>query len=146
VNISVSIDRTELALAALVITNDPYAGDFHIPEDGITEPEFPMRVAYAPESVYMPGKLPLAAAVDAGGLALIIYAHAASSAALTTAKAVLAAALGQWRFDITTDVDGEQITYESICPAVPSWGQVDSGMVAAHMARCSVTIPVNPPS
>jgi len=105
-----------------------------------------VRVAYAPESNYMHGKLPLAAVADAGGLGLVVYAHAASSAALAVVKTELAAALAQWRFEVTTNVDGVLTTYESIAPAIPFWGQVDSGMVAAHMAKCSVTIPVNPPT
>jgi len=144
---SVTVTRTELTQAELVITNDPNNGTgIHIAEGGIIEPEFPMRAAYAPESHYMSGKLPLAASVDAGGLGLVLELHAASAAALTAVKGVLIAALGQWRFAISTSIAGQVTSYESICPVVASFGTVDSGMVRAHMARCSVTIPVNPPT
>lgn len=143
---SVGIERTELSLSPLVITNTPSAAGFWIPEDGITEPEFATRAAFAPESVYMPGKLALAAQKDAGGLALVIYAKAASSAALEVLKAELAAALNQWKPDIATAIDGVTKTYEVAYPVTPSWGVVDSGMVRAHIAKTAVTVVVNPPA
>jgi hypothetical protein len=144
--ISVGIARTELEDDPLVITNYlAGASGMWIPEDGITEPEFQTRVAYAPESFYMAGKLPLAAQQDAGGLQLVIYAKAADAAALEVVKAELAAALNQWRPDIATNIDGVTKTYEVVYPITPHWGTVDSGMVKAHMARTSVTVVVNPP-
>lgn len=144
--ISVGIARTELELEPLVITNNPVGTSLHIAEDGITEPEFPTRVAYAPESYYMPGALPLAAQQGPGGLQLVIYAKAESAAALEVVKAELAAALNQWRPDIATNIDGVTKTYEVVYPIAPHWGVVDSGMVKAHIARTSVTVVVNPPA
>jgi hypothetical protein len=143
--ISASIDRTELALTPLVIGTDPTAA-LYLDEDGLTEPEFEWRTSNAPESVYIPGQLALAAVQDAGGLGLRIYARGTTTAAVAAAKAELAAALGQWRPAITTDVDGIVTEYEAVYPVTPHWGTVDSGMVRAHLAKTSVTVVVNPPS
>jgi hypothetical protein len=143
--ISVSIDRTELSLTPLVIGTDPTDSLF-LDEGGLTEPEFEWRTSSAPESVYIPGQLVLAAVQDAGGMGLVVYAQAATTAALATAKAELKAALGQWRPAITTDVDGIVTEYEAVYPVTPHWGPVDSGMVRAHLAKTSVTVVVNPPS
>lgn len=145
-NLSVTFDRTELELDPLVVSNFPSPeSPFWLPEDGLTLPEFPERTAFAPESAYIPGKRALASQQDAGGLALVIYAQAADTAALAVLKAELAAALRQWRPAITVDVDGESTVYEAVYPVTPHWGQVDSGMVRAHMARTAVTVVVNPP-
>lgn len=143
--ISVTIDRTELALAPLVIGTDP-ANSLFLAEDGLTEPQFEWRTSDAPESVYIPGQLALAAVQDAGGLGLIVYAQGASTAALAIAKAELTAALGQWRPAITPDIDGIVTEYAAVYPVTPHWGAVDSGMVRAHLARTSVTVVVNPPT
>jgi hypothetical protein len=143
--ISVTIDRTELALTPLVIGTDP-ANSLYLDEDGLTEPQFEWRTSDAPESVYIPGQLALAAVQDAGGLGLVVYAQAATTATLAIAKAELKAALEQWRPTITTDVDGIETEYEAVYPVTPHWGTTDSGMVRAHLARTSVTVVVNPPT
>lgn len=145
--ISVSIDRTELELDPLVISDYPPAeGGLYLDEGGITEPDFEIRVVLAPESVYMPGQLALAAVTDAGGLGLKVYATADSTAALSAFKAELRAALNQWRAEITTTIDGEDVAYTAVQPVNPHWGPLDSGMVRAFLAKTSVTVVVNPPT
>lgn len=139
---SLTIAR-ESPLADLVITNDPHAGNFHLPEDGLERPGFTMRRTYAPDSAYFPGRTLLAAVADASTLPVIIYAHATTSALLVTAMAELEAALTQFAYDITLSIDGQAKTWLAD-PELPQWGAIDSGMVRAHMARASVVIPINP--
>lgn len=141
--ISISIDRASLSLAPLVITNDPFAGTFHLPEDGVALPGWSMRRTYAPDSFWVGGKQLLAAVREAATLPLVIYAHASTTVALEAAKAELEVALSQFDYDITLTVDSVATTYRCE-PEWPQWGPVDSGMVRAHMARAAVVVPVNP--
>lgn len=142
--IEVSIDRASLALTPLVITGNPFASGLHIPEDAITWPHFDTRREYAPDSKWASGRTLLAAVQDAAELPLTIYAHGADGAALAASKAELEAALAQWSYSLTLTVDSVAHVYNAeIVLGVP-WGPIDSGMVAARMARTSFSIPLNP--
>lgn len=142
--LSVTIDRTSLSLSPLVITDFPTPDlPWWLPEDGVAEPAWAYRTTEAPESAFMPGAQPLAAVLDASSLPLNIYAQAVPTATLPTVKAILELAVSQFRYAITVTVDGDAKTYAAY-PSFPQWGQVDSGMVAAKIARCSITIPINP--
>lgn len=141
--ISVTFTRDALSLPDLVIGDDPFAGNFHIPEDGVTRPDFKMRRAYAADNPLFAGRQMLAAVPDAGTLPLKIYAHGATTAALNTARAVLDAAATQWAFTVTVTVDGQSETWDAN-PEFPEWGVIDLGMARAFMARCSLVLPVNP--
>jgi hypothetical protein len=138
-----TIDRTSLSLSPLVISNDPFAGNFHLPEDGLERPGFTMRRLYAADSAYFAGRVLLAAVADASTLPAVIYAHAASSAALSVAMAELEAATTQFAYSLTLSIDGEAQTWAAD-PELPQWGPVDSGLVRAHIARASIAIPINP--
>lgn len=140
---SLTIARDALSLDDLVITNDPYAGNFHLPEDGLERPGFTMRRTYAPDSAYFPGRVLLAAVADASTMPVSIYAHADDSAGLATAMAELEAATSQFAYDLTLSIDGQARTWLAD-PELPQWGAVDSGMVRAFMARASIVIPLNP--
>ena len=138
------IDRTSLSLSPLVIHASPFAGALYLPEDGVTWPAFTARRTYAPDSAYESGRTLLAAVQDASELPVTVYAHATTTVALNAAKAELEAALAQWSYDITLTVDSVAHVYNAeIVLGVP-WGPIDSGMVAAHMARSSFSIPLNP--
>ena len=141
--ISLTIDRTSLSLADLVITNDPYAGNYHLPEDGLERPGFSMRRTYAPDSAYFPGRTLLAAVADASTLPVVIYTHAASAALLAAARAALEAATSQFAYDVTLSVDGQSQTWLAD-PELPQWGPVDSGLVRAHIEVARLVIPINP--
>lgn len=127
----------------LVITNDPAASNFHIPEGGLAFPDFAFRYNFAPDSPDSPGKQLLGAVLDAGTLPVKVYVHAGTTAALNTARRALEAALSQWTYTVAIEVDGESETYDAF-PAWPTWGAVDSGLVKQHMAIATVTIQVNP--
>jgi hypothetical protein len=141
--LSVTFDRASLSRADLVITDNPFAGGFHIPEDGVGDPQFAMRRTLADESSIVNGRILLASAVDLGTMLLRVYAHGDSSADVAARKEELAAATSQWSYDLTVTVDGVARTYAAQ-PELPNWGPIDSGMVKAHMAVCSIVIPINP--
>jgi hypothetical protein len=141
--ISVSIDRPSLSLPPLVISQDFTAG-LYLPEDGAVWPNFETRRTYASDSAYVSGRMLLAAVQGAAELPLTIYAKAASGAALEASKAELEAALGQWSYALTLTVDSVAHVYRAEVVLGLPWGPIDSGMVAAHMARTSFSIPLNP--
>lgn len=138
---SLTIDRASLSLSDLVIGNDPTGADFWI--DSTIYPQFSPRVTYAPDSAYVAGKKLLAATLDAAVLPAVIYAQAATSAALATLRAELEAAVSQFSYTVTLTVDGVAQSWPADF-TWPIWGDVDSGMVAAKLARASFSISVNP--
>lgn len=140
--IELTITRTGLGLADLVITSNP-GGDYVIAEEGVGQPDATWRYYRAPESSDMHGSVLLAATKENSSLPLVITVHGDTAAALETNKAALTDALEQWSYTATLLVDGQGDTY-SCDPTSPRWGDYDSGMVRAHMARASVVIPVYP--
>lgn len=140
--ITLTISRDSLSLADLVITGD-FSGDYHIPEDGTFWPRFTTRRTYAPTSAFVPGELLMGAVQDAGEWPLTIYAHGDDAAALSAAMDALEAALTQPSFEATLNVNGVTRTWPAD-PEFPDWGEVDSGMARAFIARASVTLQVNP--
>lgn len=143
-SIEVSINRTSLSLSPLVITGDPFAGRWHLPEEGLVWPVFETRREYAPDSAYVGGKSLLAAVRDATEIALTVYAHGTSGADLAASKAELESALAQWSYGLTLTVDSVAYTYQAEVLLGLPWGPVDSGMVAARLASASFSIPLNP--
>lgn len=141
--ISLSIDRTSLSLAPLVIAQD-FSDGLYLPEDGAVWPSFETRRTYAPDSAYEGGRALLAAVQGAAELPLTVYAKGASGGALATSKAELEDALAQWSYDLTLTVDSVAHVYRAEVVLGVPWGPIDSGMVAAHMARTSFSIPLNP--
>ena len=137
----VTFDRSSLSLPDLVISSTP-GGTFWLPEDGFARPARALRKTYAPDSAYASGRQLLAAVEDAAEVPLTIYAQASSAALLEAAVNELEEALGQWSYDLTVAVDGQARTYHAEIVR-PAWFQ-DSGMVKAHMARATVSVPVNP--
>lgn len=145
----VSIDRTQLPgmLSALVLPSIPAAiatAALWLPEEGIDRPLFAPRIGYAPDSAYMPGRTALTSVLGDGVLNLVVYARGTNAATLAAQKALLAAALSQWAYDITVTVGGVAETYEA-WPSAPAWGAADSGMAKAFLDKATAAIPVNPP-
>jgi hypothetical protein len=144
--LSVSFDRTALSLSALTITETP-GGSYWLPEQGAEWPRFSRRKEYAPAVRYLGGRTLLARVADVGTLPLTVYARAASGSALDTLKAALQTAVDQWMYDLTLTIDGVAVTYTAECVDDDiAWGEVDSGMVKAHLARGTVAIPLYPGS
>lgn len=141
--LSLTIDRTSLSLPALVISNNPFGATFWLPEDGMSEPNGDLRRTYMPDSQYAHGRELLGVSRAAADIAATIYAQGVDMAALTAAKTELEAALMQWDYDLTQNIDGAVTTYRAE-PVLPTWGGVDSGMVRSRIARTSVVIPLHP--
>jgi hypothetical protein len=144
---SVSIDRAELALSALVLPSIPAAvgtAALWLPEEGVDRPLFGYRLTYPEDSAYIDGRRPLAAALGDGVLSLVVYARGTDATTLAAQRDLLTAALSQWAYDVTVTVGGVAETYEA-WPARPAWGLADSGMARAFIDKTTVAIPVNPP-
>lgn len=140
--ISLTITRASLSLGNLVIDDDPAASLWI---SGVGEPAFDFRYGYAPDSAHIPGSTLLSAVLEMSSLPVTIYARAASSAALETLRNEVRAAVSQFSYTVTLTVDGIASSF-SADPVWPHWQWAeDSGMVAAHMASTSLSIPVNPP-
>lgn len=142
-DLSISIDRGP-GNDPLVIGQDPSSeSGLWLPEDGVQRPTRGMRRTYAPDSAYIPGRTLLAAVEDAATLPLVIYAGAGSTAALEALMAELDAATNQFAYYLTLTLDAVTRTW-SADPELPQWGDLDSGMTKAHIARASIIIPLNP--
>lgn len=143
-SISVAFTRTALTLPTLTVTNTP-GGTYWIPEEGTEWPRFGRRKTHAPPSPYVAGRVLLARVTDVGTLSLTVYASAATTSALEDAKAALQAAVDQWTYTLTLTVDGDAQAFTAeCCDDEITWGEVDSGMVRAFIARGSVVIPLYP--
>lgn len=143
-SVAVSIGRMGIFLPPLVIRALPRPGaPWWLPEDGVGEIGFSWRIEEAPESAYFPGTLPLGAVLDATALPLVVYAQRTATETLEQIKRTLEQAFAQWRYRLVLDLDGERRDYIA-SPAWPKWEAQDSGMAEAGMARCVVTVPINP--
>lgn len=136
--ISLTIDRTGLSLADLVVDADPFTGDFHIPEDGLRWPRLAMRSVYAPESEFIQGRVKLAQVAGVADYPVTLYAHGTTTAEVFTAMDELEAAVTQFEFDLTVTIDGQSRTYLAEGD-FPDWGEVDSGQVRGHLVKGTVT-------
>lgn len=126
-----------------VIDSVPGVGRIWLPEDGLERPSFEAVHAAAPSSVYEDGETLLAVRRAQANLPFVAYAQGSSGAALAALMDSLEAALWQYPFTLTLEVDGVAKTYPA-WPSAPRWGAVDSGMERAHLARATCSVPVNP--
>lgn len=140
--ITISIDRTSLSLAALVVDSTPGSG-FWVPEDGLERPAITQRRQYAGASPWLHGSTLVAATKEQSTLPFTVYTQATTAALLSGQMDELEEALSQFTFDATVTIDGVAKVW-ACDPADIGWGTVDSGMVRAHIARATVTIPVYP--
>lgn len=140
--IAVTFSRTSLSLPDLTITGD-FSQPYWIPSDGFAEPEFDTRMTFADDSAHVPGKLSTQAVDDLGTLALTVYTKAADGATLKAQKRALEACVKQFRYTAALTIVGAPDTYTCLRGKL-SWGSATADMVAALMARCVITIPVQP--
>jgi hypothetical protein len=140
----VKIGRASLSLSPMVIRELPQVGSpWWLPEDGIGEVGFTFRTTRAPESAYFPGSQPLSAVLDASTVPVAVYVKATQAKPLRQVKRELEQAVGQWRYRIALNLGGDARVYTAH-PAWPQWDAMDSGEADAGMARCSITIPIQP--
>ena len=143
--LSVTFDRTSLGLEPLVITSDPGTGDFWLAEEDITWPTFAMRRTYAPDANDVAGASLLHAVPDQGTIGLKIGARTDTTAALKAAMDEFTAAVTQFSYVLTLQVDGVTFGAYNADPEFPQWGALDSGNVRAKLNEAQITIPINPP-
>lgn len=139
---SLTISGAGISLPDLVIGTNPFGTDMHLPEDGLNRFDFDYFRTYAEGSAYAPRVL-LAARLEPVNWPGIVYCHAATTAALRTVEGTLATYVAQWVYDLTLTIDGQAWTVTGE-PTLPAFGPVDSGMVAAHISRAALSIPINP--
>lgn len=143
--VSVSIDRTSLGKAALVISDD--GATYQFTEDGVGYVVTAIRTTTMPDSADVDGTEILTFAKDATALPLRFHVHGASTAEVRTAVADLEEALYRLSYEVTYTVDGVAATFECGPAAlVPVRSSVDSGVVDAHFDTFAVTLPIPNPN
>lgn len=142
-SLSLSIDRTSLALSALTLSGSAPAGD-GIVIASLGRPAFQARLVQAPPSDVMPGRVTLGAVKDQGTLPLTVHVLASSSASRASLEQELEEALFQFAYDVTLTIDGSAQTFAAD-PCVPQWGDLLYGDVRQFTSTASIVIPVNPP-
>lgn len=128
--------------AGLIITNDPYAGSFHIPEGGLAYPDFDFRLGFAPDGD-LPGTVLTSAVLGVGTVPFTIICHGSTTSALQTARRTLEAAFSQVGESLVITVDALSEAYDFF-PSWPKWGAIDAGEAASHMKTATLSVQVNP--
>jgi hypothetical protein len=142
---SVTIDRTSLGKAPLVIADD--GTTYRFTEDGVGYVVQSVRITTAPDSADVDGSEIVAFSRDATALPLEFHVFAATSADLADAVGELEEAFYRLTYPVTRAVDGVSVTYAGgPCALVPKRSAVDAGVVAAHFDTFSVTIPLPNPN
>ena len=135
----------QLADDPLVISGDPFAGLYHVTEDDIAWPAFPINRTYAPDSDVIGGRVHKSATVGEGTIGLKIAAHGGNTAATLAAMDALMVCTSQFTYTLQLRVNGAVYgTYEAKAE-LPLWGALDSGMVRAEINEATISIPINPP-
>jgi hypothetical protein len=134
-----------VTLGDLVIHDHPNLGDYWLDEEGITWPGFPVRRRLAPESEELDGDLLLGFARGSGQMSLTVYTHGSTLAEVRANMLALEAATYQYEFEVTISLTGMADEVYQAMPALPLWGDMDSGEVRALMVDGQLVIPLNPP-
>lgn len=108
---TLSIDRTGLALAALVFDGSD-TGTTHVLVE-LNEPAMVARTQYAPPSRFINGLTAVASTWEHTNLTATVRLEGATSAALATAKAALKVALSQFSYTVTTTVNGVAAVWQA---------------------------------
>jgi hypothetical protein len=140
--VTVTIDRSSLTLADLVISSNPATG-LWVPETGITRPTKRWR-RRSVDSPWFHGSTLTAATLEPAVLGLTVYLQETSTAALEVAQAELETALWQFTYTVTESEAGGAARVWDAEPADIDWGVADSGMANAYLAKAEVVIPVHP--
>jgi hypothetical protein len=138
---TVSIDRTDLSLSALVIQgNTRQAGWNAMP--GWQIPDF-MPVVETASSPYLHGSVATGWRYQDGILSGDVFPVVADAAALATAVAEMRAALGRLSYTVTTNVNGD-VSVWSAQPGSMTRSPLDAIKVGRNEPVWSLTIPVYP--
>lgn len=141
---TVSIDRSSLSLAALVI-DDTTAAPYMLMGDGLGRPAITWRLLPMPDSNDVHGTEYVAAVKEQSGLPLRVMVKADTAAALDSAVTALEDALSQFTYSVTVTVAGVSKVW-SCSPASYGLdvGQVEFWKVQQNYEVLTITIPVYP--
>ena len=140
-SLSLTISRTQLGKSNLVVTNTPQADGLHI--SGVTAPTFDVVYHRAEAGMFTNGRRLLGATLDVGTLPVRFVAQSSTHAGVVALQNTLTEALWQFYFTLTLTVAGSSESWAAD-PSRPVWGDIAAGDVAACVAACSVSIPLNP--
>lgn len=142
---SVSIDRSSLSLAPLVVSDD--GPTYRFTEDGVGYVVQSVRTLTMPDSADVDGSEIIGFSREATALALEFHIFGASAAAVAASVAEWETALFRLDYPVTRTVDGVSVTYSAgPCALRPARSSVDSGVTAAHFDTFRVTIPLPNPN
>jgi hypothetical protein len=141
---TMSIDRSGLSLAALVIDTEGF-GTYYVDKAGLGRVGVSRRETLATASPFVHGQLRTAVVREESPLSLTLRVQSASSAGLDTAVSALEDALSQFVYRVTVTLDGVVKTWTAH-PA--TWNSTD-GLVAFERVMSfhedlSISIPVYP--
>lgn len=141
---TISIDRTSLALAPLVIYGAKASGPIWFRSGDLTAPDWTFRTNYAPDSDWVPGRIPLSAVMDQAALVgVFTLGPAASGSDLATLRSTLEAALGQFQYDLTLTIGGVAEVWTAQASAV-QYGDLAMRTSPNFTDFAAISIPVNP--
>lgn len=143
---SLTIDRSELSLADLVIDTDGF-GTYYLDKAGWGRVGRTPREAFAAPSPFVHGQMRTSVVLEESAIVALVRVQAASSAALATAVTALEDALWQFIYPVTQVVDGVTKAYT----AYPATVQSVDGLIAFERVTgfhedLSISIPVYPVS
>lgn len=139
---TLTISRSGLSLPDLVITGScPTPNGYWLGQE-TSRPAFEPRYDYAPDSAWVGGKQLLGVVKEQGVLETTIFARATDATELESMKLALEEALFQFIYTLTFN-DGAARSYFAD-PSIPQWGEIVPVHDKLHVARGSVSIPVNP--
>lgn len=141
--ITLTVDRTSLGLADMVIDSDGF-GAYCITPLGYTEPETTPRTTTA-RSSFVHGDLAVQSVLDTTDMVLEVMVQGTTSAQLETRTDALRQALcQQLDYTITRTLDGVVRTYSASPATMVRTAPVRKGDVYAHVATYTISIPAYP--
>lgn len=141
---SVSVDRTELSLSALVIDTEGF-GTYYIDKTGLGRVGRTPRETFASASPFVHGQSRTSVVLEESSLTLNVRVQAASSSALNTAVTALEDALFQFAYTVTVVMDGVTKVYDAYPATLNSAdGLIAFERVQAFHEDLAITIPVYP--
>lgn len=142
--LTISIDRTSLTLPALVLLGHGTAPGLAV--EGYTEPTLRPRVAYAADSDWVDGSMPLSMSWQESLIGFSVFADAAASEAQARGWiAELVRALGRLRYLVTITVNNAPAETWTCAPgSVTPTGSRTSANMRDYDQVWEVSIPCQP--
>lgn len=108
-------------------------------------PQFALRYQWAPSSMVVPGQVLLSATMDRSSIAARVVAIGTTAAELEAQKAILAASVGRFRYNVSIVHGAQSLGSWVAGPTTPIWDDALSPhRSATYTAGASLLIPVQP--